>query len=437
MRDGIRASRSAILGPGRRGAGHTVHVGPLRMAGAVSGRSSDRPPRDEADRPRAGSLLIVATVGYTIRTFLVPYAKHFRALGWRVDAAANGGPADEELQEAFDHVYDLPLSRSILDIRGIVQAERAVSALLSTQPDIVHVHTPIAGFVTRVAVRRAPAERRPAIAYTAHGFHFHGGGNPVTNAVFLTAERVAGRWTDRLVVINEEDEAAARCHRIVAERRLVRMPGIGVDTARYARSSIDPTDAIRTLEGLTVPAGAPIFVVVAELSSRKRVADAIAALASMQNTSARLLLAGSGPLRPLLDKLVGDLGLADRVRFLGYVQDVRPLVSAATALVLPSEREGLARSVMEALALEVPVIASTARGNRELIGADSGILVPIGDVRGLAAAMDRMIDHPDERQAMGVRGRERMVETYDLPVLLRMHEDMYQAMLIERTRSAS
>ena len=400
---------------------------------AVNGSVVNRPPDAGAVPPPAGSLLIVATVARTIRGFLLPYAEHFRALGWRVDAAANGGGGDEVLHEAFDHVYELPLSRSILDVGGILRAERAISALLGTGPDIVHVHTPIAGFVTRVAVRRAPAERRPAVVYTAHGFHFYEGGNPATNALFLTAERVAGRWTDRLVVINDEDDAAVVRNRIVPRGRLVRMPGIGVDTRAWSPSTVPPEGAVRVREQLGIAADAPIFVVVGELNRNKRQGDAIAALASMQHKDARLLLAGHGPERAHLEGLTGDLGLRDRVHFLGFVRDLRPVICAASALILPSRREGLARSVMEALALEVPVIASTARGNRELVGADSGLVFDTGDVRGLADAMDWLIDHPDEGRAMGLRGRERMVEQYDLDVLMRMHEALYREMLAERS----
>jgi glycosyltransferase involved in cell wall biosynthesis len=389
-------------------------------------------PSKREDPQRTRTLLIVATVAHTIGNFLLPYAAHFRSLGWRVDAAANSALADRTLLQAFDHVYELPLSRSILDVGRIVRAERAVTRLLQIRPDIVHVHTPIAGFVTRVAVRREPAERRPAVVYTAHGFHFYDGGNPITNAVFLTAERAAGRWTDRLVVINQEDETAARDHRIIPPDRLVRMPGIGVDTRRYSRSSITSVSSVE-LEGLGVPTDAPLFVVVAELSPRKRVHDAIAALASMRRKDAHLLVAGQGPERVRLERLAVITGVRERVHFLGHVADVRPLVSASIALMLPSEREGLARSVMEALSLEVPVIASTARGNRELIGTDSGILVATADSLGLAAAMDRLAENPDERRAMGARGRERMVENYDLPILLRMHESLYEAVLAERT----
>jgi glycosyltransferase involved in cell wall biosynthesis len=89
---------------------------------------------------------------------------------------------------------------------------------------------------------------------------------------------------------------------------------------------------------------------------------------------------------------------------------------------------------MEALSLEVPVIASTARGNRELLGQDRGLVFETGDVGRLTQAMSWMIEHPDERRQMGVRGRARMVERFDLQVLIRLHEKLYRAMLAERAR---
>ncbi len=86
---------------------------------------------------------------------------------------------------------------------------------------------------------------------------------------------------------------------------------------------------------------------------------------------------------------------------------------------------------MDALALEVPVVASAARGNAELVG-DSGVVVDIGDVAGLADGMDWMIDHPEERRAMGRRGRARMIERYDLGRLIALHEALYGEMLADR-----
>jgi glycosyltransferase involved in cell wall biosynthesis len=382
--------------------------------------------------PRGVSLLIVATIATTVRSFLLPYAAHFRAQGWRVDAAANATAGDAILNQAFDHVYELPLSRSILDIGGMLRSERAMAGILEAGYDLVHVHTPIASLVTRIAVRRMPAARRPALAYTAHGFHFHKDGLAATNALFVTAERMAGRWTDRLVVINDEDFEAARRHRIVPAARLVRMPGIGIDTAVYSRAQLEPDDIRRARDELGGGPDVPFFVVVAELTSRKRNGDAIEALALVRDRRARLAILGDGPERASLEAQAERLGVRDRVHFAGFVREVRPVIASATALVLASDREGLARAIMEALALEVPVIASTARGNRELVDPDRGILVPVGDPAALAAAMDRLIDDPEAGRRMAARGRARMIERFDVKAVIREHEAMYRSMLAAR-----
>ena len=380
----------------------------------------------------APSLLYVATVSSTMRSFLSPYATHFRRLGWRVDAAASGFDAKPDHGRAFDHVTELPMSRSILDVGGILRGERAIERLIwETSPDLVHVHSPVASFLTRLAVRRMPPERRPLVAYTAHGFHFHRGGHPATNALFLAAERVAGRWTDRLVVISDEDEGAARRYRIVPPNRLVRLPGIGLDTSWYSPSSVAPSAVADERTRLHLSEGAPLFVLVGELNVNKRQADAIAALASMRHSDAEMVFLGSGRERSRLEALALAQGLARRVHFAGWVDDVRPVLVGATGLVTTSKREGLSRSVMEALALEIPVVASTARGNRELVG-DSGFVVETGNVGALADAMDWLIDHPDERRAFGLRGRSRMVERYDLQRLIRLHTALYEEMLAER-----
>ena len=91
------------------------------------------------------SLLYVATVALTIRLFLLPYVAHFRALGWRVDAAASGVTTDDVLREAFDHVYEVPFSRSIRDVGALIHSEGALwRQSWPRRHDIVHVHTPIA-----------------------------------------------------------------------------------------------------------------------------------------------------------------------------------------------------------------------------------------------------------------------------------------------------
>lgn len=374
-------------------------------------------------------MLVVATVAPTIRSFLLPYATYFRDMGWRVEAAANGVSADRAVSTTYDAVHELPLSRSILDTRGMAAAYRSMRALLERDYDLVHVHTPIASLVARAAVRRMPSERRPRVVYTAHGFHFHARGHLLANATFITAERVAGRWTDRLVVINDEDHEAALRYHLVPRSRLVLMPGIGIDTERFAPDAVPADERVSFRADLGVGPETPLFVVVAEFSKRKRPLDVIEATVLMARRDAHVVFLGDGPERGAVEQAIDEHRLADRVHLFGNVPDVRVAVASATALILASSREGLPRSIMEALALEVPAIVSDARGNGDLVLPDAGVVFQVGDVAALARAMDDMVARPDQARAMGRAGRARMVGRYGIQTLLRMHEELYEDVL--------
>ena len=378
------------------------------------------------------SLLVVTTVSASMG-FHLPYVQHFRGLGWRVDGAANGISQDKRVSDAFEHVYELPFSRSIRDLRAMTTGARALARTLRNDYDIVHVHTPIAAFVTRAVIGRLPCRSRPRVVYTAHGFHFHRHGRRLTNAAFIIAERIAGIWTDRLVVINAEDEAAARRYKLVSQRRLRRMYGIGIDTDWYARARVSPQDIGTALQRVGLEAGRPFFVSVGELNRNKRPADIVRALAAMRDPEPCLLFLGVGPERERVEQLAHELGVASRVVVPGtFVPDIRPLVAPAIALVQASQREGLPRSIMEALSLEVPVVTSAARGCYELVGTDRGFVVPIGATSEMAAAMDQLASDARGRGEMGKRGRKQMLERYELRYIIDEHQRLYDELLDER-----
>lgn len=378
--------------------------------------------------PPRPSLLFVTTVAGT-HGFLLPFARHFRGLGWRVDGCASGISGYRPGQGCYDEIHELSLSRSIRDLGAIAGSAARLQAIIANGYDIVHVHTPIAAFLARAVIRRMPRQRRPKVVYTAHGFHFHEGGNPIANRAFVIAEQVAGRWTDRLVVINAEDLEAARRYRIVPTRRLIYMPGIGVDTHWYSSDSVSPDDVRQALDRVGLSADAPYFVTVGEFSRRKRPEDVVRALALTRTKEAHLLFLGEGPTRSRVERIADAIGVTGRVHMPGKVDDIRPFVSGAVALVQASSREGLPRSIMEALSLEVPCIVTTARGQEELVGADRGFVVPIGAISEMAFAMDRLASDPTQRRAMGVHGRQLMAERYELSLIIDEHERLYDELL--------
>jgi glycosyltransferase involved in cell wall biosynthesis len=371
-------------------------------------------------------LLMVATVPDTLRGFLLPFAEHFSSRGFQVDAMADGITRCAACTTGFDRVWDVGWSRHPLDWRNVGACRRVRQVVAQQGYDLVHVHTPVAAFVTRLALRRLRRSGRPRVIYTAHGFHFYRAGPKPQCAVFRALETLAARWTDYLVVINREDEHSAR--RLLPWERVQYMPGIGVDLDRYGPAAVTDAEVARVRRDLGVGPETHVFLVIAEFIPRKRHRDALVAFARLDRPDARLVLAGAGPLLDEVRQQAAQLGIADRVSFLGVRSDIPALVRASVAVVLASEQEGLPRSVMEALSLGVPVIGTRIRGTADLLQGECGLLVPVGDTEALAGAMRTMLDHPDAARDMARRGRARMAE-YDVRIILALHESLYERAL--------
>jgi glycosyltransferase involved in cell wall biosynthesis len=370
-------------------------------------------------------LLYVTTVSATLR-FLIPLAMHFRERGWSVDAMARGMEDSNEFSAAFDHTWEADWSRNPMDPRNLFSAAKHVRSVVSSgRYDIVHVHTPVAAFVTRYALRQLSSDIKPRIIYTAHGFHFHPQGGWLKNTLFQTLEKLGGRWTDYLVVINWTDKEAAKNRHIVRPEKIWYVPGIGVDLRRLVPNNIRDDDVKKVRQEMALAPGQPLLLMLAEFIPRKRHSDLIRAFARVARPNVHLALAGPGKGESETQRLAKSLGLEKRVHFLGFRRDVPALIRASTATILPSAHEGLSCSVMESLCLETPVIGSDIRGIRDLVGSDAGILVPLGDIEGLARAIERILDHPEEARAMGRCGRERMRE-FDLTRVVDFHERLYE-----------
>jgi glycosyltransferase involved in cell wall biosynthesis len=374
-------------------------------------------------------LLYVTTVSATLRRFLTPFSYHFRAQGWRVDGMAHGASECAECVEAYDSVWEVPWSRNPLDPRNLLVAPQYLRRLVVEEGyDLVHVHTPVAAFSTRYALRALRKSGKPRIIYTAHGFHFHEGGRALQNTLYLGLEKLAGQWTDHLVVINNEDRDAVRSHRIVLPDRLHYVPGIGVDTQVFRPELVSTAELLALRAEIGMEPEDKLFLVVASFDPGKRHSDAIHAFARLSNNHTHLALAGNGPIKIQMEVLAKELGIRQRVHFLGHRNDIPVLMRASVALALPSEREGLSRSVMESLSMEVPVIGTDIRGIRSLLEGGCGLLVRVGDVEALTGAMAWMLDHPHEARAMGRRGRRQMA-AYDLRQILALHEQLYERAL--------
>ncbi|PIE55282.1 MAG: glycosyltransferase family 1 protein [Dethiosulfovibrio peptidovorans] len=335
--------------------------------------------------------LIVTTVSVTLEAFLLPHARAMKTKGWQVDCLANGSVKSEKCQATFDHCHDIAWGRSPLNIHNFTTYPRMIRNLVKEKGyNVVHVHTPVASFVTRMALRHLRKRTGTKVVYTAHGFHFYKGGNPIKNAVFLSLEKLAAGWTDRLVVINSEDYEAAVRYLLPKKQVLYKKNGVGLDRSYYNAEAI-PEEAIQKVrQAMGLTDSDTLFTMIAEFNRGKRHTDLIRAFALLDDQDSQLALLGKGRLMERCKKLCKDLKITDRVHFMGHVPDVRPYILASRATVLPSEREGLPRAVMESLALGVPVIGADARGTRDLLKNGGGWIVPVGGIQELAALLHKL-----------------------------------------------
>jgi glycosyltransferase involved in cell wall biosynthesis len=371
-------------------------------------------------------LLVVTTVPITIRSFLLPFVKHFRSLGWQVDGMAQGISADQDCVAMCDRIYDIQWSRNVFDPRNLLAGvSRVKEVVAEANYDLVHVHTPIAAFVTRYALKDL---KKTKVIYTAHGFHFYRGGSAVKNAIFLGLEKLAGQWTDYLVTINQEDEAAAKKHNFLPAERVYYTRGIGVDTEYYASVKVNPADLAQVRQELSLSDNDTLLLAIAEFTPRKRHRDLLNALVKVANPQVHLALAGEGPIKPELEALTKELGIEKQVHFLGYRNDIPTLIQAADAVLLVSQQEGLPRSIMEAMCLNTPVIGSNIRGTQDLLENGCGLLVELGDTDALAKAMTQVVEDPDSLAAMAAKAQVKMA-SYDLKQIIQQYSDIYQLAL--------
>ncbi len=304
--------------------------------------------------------------------------------------------------------------RALWQLRGILQRGRF---------DVADVHTPVAAWVTRLAVRLFSPKTR--VIYSSHGLPCHSAAPALRNLAILLLEKLAGQWTDYLVVINREDEEVAERHGLAPPGRVRYMPGTGVDTAKFDPRGVDQAEVQSVRRDLGLTEDDVLFLSIGEFTPRKRQADILHALARQEDPRIHVAFAGVGRLMHDARGIASKLGVNGRTHFLGYRSDVPALIRAARATILTSEAEGVPKSLMESLCLEVPAIGTDVRGTRELLKDGSGLLVPLADLDALAEAMQWIAAHPGEAEAMGRAGRCKMLEVYDLRRTLELQRAVY------------
>lgn len=355
----------------------------------------------------------LCAVDFTLYHFLTRLMLGLKNAGHEVVGVCSDGRYLEKVEALDLRVEPVEIARSFNLVKHLASYRQLLALFRRERFDIVHVHTPVASLIGRLAGWRAGV---PKIVYTAHGFYFHEGMPPWKRAVFILLEWLAGRVTDVLFTQAEEDAAAARRFHLCAGGTIAAI-GNGVDTERFfpRRDTSERRDLRRLFD---TPEDAVVILMVGRLVAEKGYVELIEA---MRDVEAVLWIVGerlssdhASAIDHALDLATDDAALKRRIRILGYRPDVPALMRASDIYTLPSHREGMPRSIIEAMLTALPVVATDIRGSREeVVPGETGSLVPLRNPAALATAFNQLVKDGDLRVRQGQAGRARALALYD------------------------
>jgi len=290
------------------------------------------------------------------------------------------------------------------------------------RPDVVHTHSSKAGVVGR---RAAHLEGVGLVVHSVHGFGFTPMQAVHRRALFFAAERLAARWTDHFIAVSHNN-ARLGIELGLFPPEAVSVIRSGIELRRFR--GLQRTGGVRRRLG--VPDGVPMVTQLGNFKPQKAPLDFVRVAAAVvpRVPEAHFVMAGDGPLRRQAEDIAAHLGVADRVVFCGWWDDVAGLLADSDLSVLTSRHEGLPRAVVESLAAGVPVVATAVDGTPEVIDHDvNGMLAPAGDVGALANAVCGVLLDPSRHRRMALAAG-RGLEEFDIDLMVRQQEDLYRCL---------
>lgn len=362
-------------------------------------------------------VLHLCIVDFTAHQFLVPVVDDLRRHGIDARIACSpGGPWWDAMRRRRVPLHPVVLGREASLINLWRSWRQLVLLLGRLRPAVLHVHTPMAALVGRLAAAWVGV---PCVVYTVHGFYFHDGQPALAHWLHVGIERALAPLTSAYLFVSGEDAAAARRLRLTRGKPAKVVPN-GIEPREF-----DPakrtTAGVEVRRELGLPDDAQVVIYTGRLTKEKGVLDLARAVAQLASSHPRLhLVVVGGSLPTDRDPAMADLRamtheqpLAGRLHLVGFRDDVARWLAAADVYCLPSWREGLPVSLLEAMAMALPVVTTNVRGCREVaVAGRTALIVPPRDPQALARALATLLDDPVRAARFGAAGRERVLQFF-------------------------
>ena len=315
------------------------------------------------------------------------------------------------------------LVREIHPLKDVAAFVKLWQLFRRERPDIVHTHSSKAGILARWAAKLAGV---PVIFHTVHGFSFNDFQRPIVRRTYQWLERVTARVTDKFVMVSyanaEKGEKVGIFKRgdWILCRAGIQLEDFMKEGARRCK-----------LKPWGVPEGRLVVGMVSNFKPQKSPGDFIEVAAKVlrEMDSVHFVMAGDGELRPDVEARIREYGIGGSVTLLGWQQDMPETYRNLDVVVLTSLWEGLPCVFSEAMASELPVVATNVDGAREaIIDGENGFLHEPHDVEGMARSVLKLARDHELRHGMGQRGKSRVME-FDIGTSVAALDSAYREML--------
>jgi glycosyltransferase involved in cell wall biosynthesis len=304
------------------------------------------------------------------------------------------------------------------DLQALIKLYRLIR---EQKPHIVNTHTAKAGFLGRIAAYMA---RVPVIIHTYHGHVLHGYYGQMKNDVLRRMERTVSHLTDCIIAVDPQVKRDLVSYRVAPPEKIVVIP-YGLHLEPYLACEVHQGKFRREL-GL--PAEAKLVGIVGRIfpiKNHRLFLDA-ATLIVQQDPRTRFVIVGDGILRPEMEDYAQRMGIADKITFTGWRQDLPRVYADLDLLAVTSNNEGTPFTAIEAMAAGCPVVATRVGGLPDLINeGQTGYLVPPGDAYAVAEAMLRLLHAPEIARHMGQAARARVKDGFEVRRLIQDTGQLY------------
>jgi glycosyltransferase involved in cell wall biosynthesis len=361
-------------------------------------------------------LMIVCALDATAWCFLRPQMRELLRRGWDVHVCCSTREFGQKLTAMGVTVHDVAISRGVWPVPHIVAVAQLFKIFRRFSPAVVHVHTPVAAAVGRVAAWLAGV---PVRIYTVHGFQYGDATPSWKRTLVLGIEKALGLMTTAMITVNEEDAITARVWSLVAGSRISCIRN-GVALEHFAQHDSAAEASLRVATG--IPEGVPVVGTIGRLTVEKGLLDFCDAVNLLveEFPACHFVIIGKAlheernPLTTagLIDRLVPSA--RENVHFIDFTDQVRDWLHVMDVFVLASHREGLPVTVLEALAAGTPVVCTDIRGCREAIdNGRCGMLVSPRVPASIAAGIAELLRNPALRDTLAQSGKARAADCFD------------------------